>query len=201
MSIQSISNHPRTGIWLTLRHSVVHFHSKWLSLPIPPVITILTAVLPLLGFLNAYTHPTLLHGARSPSAGRLGQLLPTILQTLQALLAAVLATLLLEGAVPSRALDCLLEDRWLARFRAHDGGRIRQIQDSLDCCGFNSVRDRAFPFPGDTPSTCPETYGRSLACRGPWRQAMQGTAGADFAVAMTVGLMQVRRRRRRCFSR
>jgi hypothetical protein len=170
---------------------VAHFHSKWLSLPISPVISIIVAILPIIGFLNAYIHPTLLHNARSSSAGRLSQLLPFVLQTIQALAATILATILLERAVPSQTLDCLLENQWERRFRAHDAGSIRQVQDSLDCCGFNSVKDRAFPFAHNGPSTCAETFGRSLPCRGPWRAAMQGTSGAEFTVAIVVGLMQV----------
>lgn len=76
-------------------------------------------------------------------------------------------------------------------FRAHDGATIRRIQDTLDCCGYNSVRDRAFPFTTTAPSTCAETYGRAVACVKPWRGAMQVNSGLEFGIVMAVGLMQV----------
>lgn len=77
-------------------------------------------------------------------------------------------------------------------YRANDAEGIRRVQDVLDCCGFNSVRDRAFPFSRNSPSTCAETYGRSSACRAPWMGALQSSAAIDFAVVVAVGLMQVR---------
>lgn len=170
--------------------SVVHFHSTTLSLPLSPVISILATLLPIVGFLNAYIHPTLLHSAHV-SANRLQQLAPVVLQTLQALVTTILATLLLEAVVPSPASDCVLEHDWMHMFRRHDAQAIRRVQDVLDCCGFNSVRDRAYPFGNGAPSTCAETYGRGNACRGPWTSALQSSAGIDFAVVMGVGLLQV----------
>jgi hypothetical protein len=177
--------------------TVVHFNSVSLSLPISPVISVLAAVLPIAGFLNAYVYPSLLYASHSDSCHQSGVLArfrkmsPFILQTLQALVAAVLATLLLEGAVPSQVMRCVIENRWLAMFRAHDAGSIRHIQDRFDCCGFNSVRDRGYPFPGSAPSTCPETYGRNVACRPAWTTAMQMTTGMDFGVVVAAELLQL----------
>ena len=180
-------------------HSVVHFNSRSLSIPISPAVSILVAILPIAGFLNAYIHPSTLwtshhqprHSASSPSP-RLRQLAPFVLQTLQALVTAILATLLMEATVPSATLSCVLEGRWGAMYRAHDAGSIRGVQDALSCCGLNSVRDRAYPFQRDgAPSTCAETYGRDVACRGPWTRAMRANAGADLGVVLAVGLLQV----------
>ncbi|KAF7562409.1 hypothetical protein G7046_g1715 [Stylonectria norvegica] len=169
---------------------VVHFHSASLSLPISPALSILATLLPIIGFLNAYIHPTLLRRSRT-SPSRIHQLAPLVLQTLQALITTILATLLFEGVVPSQGLDCTLDNEWMGMFRAHDANGIRRIQDTLDCCGLNSVKDRAYPFPKGAPSTCAETYGRTTACKGPWRGAMQTTMGVDFAVMLAVGLMQI----------
>ncbi|KAI8649725.1 hypothetical protein NCS55_01434900 [Fusarium keratoplasticum] len=168
---------------------VIHVHNASLSLPISPAISVLTIILPIAAFLNAYTHPSLLR--RSHASNRLQHFAPVVLQTLQGLVTTILATLLFEGVVPSQGLECLLETSWMGMFRAHDASGIRRIQDALDCCGFNSVKDRAYPFPKSGPSTCAETYGRITACRGLWRRAMQTSAGADFAVVLVVGLMQV----------
>ena len=76
-------------------------------------------------------------------------------------------------------------------FRHKDGSSIRRIQDRLECCGLNSVKDRAYPFPKSGSSTCADTYGRDLACRGPWSAALRTNAGMDFAVVVAVGLLQV----------
>lgn len=74
-------------------------------------------------------------------------------------------------------------------FRHRDSQAIRAIQDALECCGFNSVKDRAYPF--GQPSTCAETYGRSESCRDKWKGVMQTSAGVDFGVVIAVGLLQV----------
>ncbi|KAH6608044.1 hypothetical protein Trco_004357 [Trichoderma cornu-damae] len=170
--------------------SVVHFHSAHLSLPITPFVTILAILLPIISLFNSFIYPSLLHSARN-SSNPLHRLSPTILQTLQGLLTTVLATLLLEDVVPSAAAYCVLENRWMRMFRAHDGESIRLIQDTLNCCGFNTVKDKAYPFNKDA-STCADMFGRNLACRAPWRAALRGSAGADFAVVVAVGLLQLK---------
>ncbi|KAL6855284.1 hypothetical protein ACO1O0_006424 [Amphichorda felina] len=182
---------------------VVHFNSLSLSLPISPAISILVAILPIAGFLNAYIHPSTLytshHQPPSPSSSsspspsaRLLQLAPFVLQTLQALITAILATLLLERTVPSPSQSCILEGRWAESYRTHDADAIRTVQDALSCCGLNSLRDRAYPFQRDgAPSTCAETYGRDAACRDPWARAMRTNAGVDLGVVLAVGLLQI----------
>ncbi|UKZ82063.1 hypothetical protein TrVFT333_009847 [Trichoderma virens FT-333] len=172
--------------------AVVHFHSAHLSLPVSPAITILTILLPIISFLNSYIYPTLLHSARN-SSHPLHRLSPTILQTLQGLLTTVLATLLFEDVVPSTTVECLMENRWSSMFRAKDGESIRLIQDTLNCCGLNTVRHMAYPFPrtGEKYSMCAETFGRDQACRAPWTAALRSSTGADFGVVIAVGLLQI----------
>lgn len=171
---------------------VVHFNSSSLGLPISPVISILTAILPVASFFGAYMQQRRQrgHSRDRPTGG--SRLRPLVIQALVALAAeTALATLLLEAVVPSRILSCVLEQSWAAMFRAHDAAGIRRVQDGLDCCGLNSVRDRAYPFPGSAPSTCAETYGRTVACAGPWRRATQTNAGVDFGVVLAVGALQI----------
>jgi hypothetical protein len=71
-----------------------------------------------------------------------------------------------------------------------DTRAIRTIQDTFECCGLNSVVDRAFPF--GQPSTCAITYGRSNSCFGEWRKAEQINAGLLFLVAVIVFVLKVR---------
>ncbi|KAH7155347.1 hypothetical protein B0J13DRAFT_223766 [Dactylonectria estremocensis] len=166
----------------------VRLHSTSLSLPISSTASILAIVLPIGALFNAYFYPRL---ARSASTGRLAELAPVVLQTLQALATTILATLLFADVPASQALDCKLDTKWLAMFRAHDAAGIRAIQDAFNCCGLNSVKDRAYPFPGMGASTCAETYGRTLACRAPWKSATQAMSGVDVAALTGVGLMQI----------
>ncbi|PFH62319.1 hypothetical protein XA68_14179 [Ophiocordyceps unilateralis] len=173
---------------------VVHFHVSHLSLPLPSAMTIATVLLPIGAFLNAYVYPNLLLRASRapPRCSRLApqRLAPLVLQGLQALLTAVLATaLLLRGVVPSPfVVDVLLDDRWRALFQDRDALRIELLQDSFNCCGFRAVDDRAFPFTGQS---CVDEYHRHISCRDPWASAMQATSALDFAVVLAVGLMQL----------
>ncbi|KAL9574535.1 hypothetical protein ACKAV7_001400 [Fusarium commune] len=140
---------------------IVHVRSSNLSLAISPTLSILTVVLPILGFLNTAFYPSIRRTTKSSSSG-VAQLAPLIVQVLQALITTILATLLLERAVPSEMMGCMLDKKWMDMFRAHDARSIRRIQDAFDCCGLNSIRDRAYPFPNTVPSNCAETYGRRI---------------------------------------
>ncbi|KAF4343687.1 hypothetical protein FBEOM_2360 [Fusarium beomiforme] len=170
--------------------TIVHVRSSNLSLAISPTLSILTILLPIVGFLNTAFYPGIRRTTRSSSSG-VAQLAPLIVQVLQALVTTILATLLIERAVPSEVMGCMLDKKWMSMFRAHDAGSIRRIQDAFDCCGLNSIRDRAYPFPGTAPSNCAETYGRSSACREPWSGALQTLSLLDLAVVLGVGLIQM----------
>ncbi|KAF4449151.1 hypothetical protein F53441_7547 [Fusarium austroafricanum] len=169
---------------------IVHVRSSNLSLAISPTLSIITIILPIFGFLNTTVYPRLSHRAKSSSSG-VAQLAPLIVQVLQALVITILATRLLERAMPSEMMECRLDTKWMNMFRAHDASSIRRIQDAFDCCGLNTIRDRAYPFPGMRPSNCDETYGRRTACREPWAGALQKLSLLDLAVVLGVGLVQV----------
>ena len=95
--------------------------------------------------------------------------------------------------VPSAVRKCMLETTWQRLFSAHNADAIRRIQDHLNCCGFNTVRDRAWPFQGHEVSRqCSEIYDRTTACSGPWRAALQRNSGVEFGVVLGIGILQVR---------
>lgn len=171
-------------------YRIVHVRSSNLSLAISPTLSILTVVLPVLGFLNTAFYPSIRRTTKSSSSG-VAKLAPLIVQVLQALITTILATLLLERAVPSEMMGCMLDKKWMGMFRAHDARSIRYIQDAFDCCGLNSIRDRAYPFPNTAPSNCAETYGRRSPCREPWSGALQKLSLLDLSVVLVVGLIQV----------
>ncbi|WZH40342.1 hypothetical protein QYS62_001274 [Fusarium acuminatum] len=91
---------------------VVHVRSSNLSLAISPTLSIITILLPIVGFLNTSLYPSFSRATKS-SSNRVAQLGPFIVQVLQALIATILATLLLERAAPSGLTSCMLEKQWM----------------------------------------------------------------------------------------
>ena len=65
---------------------------------------------------------------------------------LLAILDTILLTLTAADLRP-QVRTCLLETHWRTLFKAKDSASVRRIQDALDCCGFHSTRDQAWPFP------------------------------------------------------
>lgn len=83
-------------------------------------------------------------------------------------------------------------------YRAKDADAIRRIQDRWTCYGFNSVKDRAWPFPYGKPPNgggseqCTKTLGRTTACGGAWGEQERRMAGVLVGVAVTVFVIKVR---------
>lgn len=105
----------------------------------------------------------------------------------------IIATLAFTYIVPPSNLKCQLEGRWAWLFSQKSADVIRRIQDRHQCCGFNSVRDRAWPFPDSshTAVACSEAFGRERSCFGGWRQDEQITAGMLLLVAVVLFLLKV----------
>jgi len=101
----------------------------------------------------------------------------------------VVATLALTHIIPPSALGCELANNWQKLYQGKDKKAIIAIQDSFNCCGLNTVADRAFPF--GNPSTCAADYGRSKSCFGEWRKAEQVDAGLLLLVAVVVFIVKV----------
>ncbi|KAJ4326043.1 hypothetical protein N0V84_003263 [Fusarium piperis] len=132
------------------------------------------------------------HGPVLPSSSnRIARLAPLIIQVLQGLATTILATILFETILPSSTLDCMLDTQWMHMFRSHDANGIQSIQDAYDCCGLNTVKDKAYPFPPGDAGRCAKRYERSTACKGPWRGALQKTSGMDLVVVTVAGLIQI----------
>ncbi|KAL8370080.1 hypothetical protein RB595_000444 [Gaeumannomyces hyphopodioides] len=179
-----------------------------LSLPTAPL-AIPTLILPFLALANALYAQRVSAARRRrlastatankqpthPSADR-PFLTAVALQVLQSLAAAVLGTLLAAGAgAPAAVAPCLLDTAWRRMHGAHDENSIRRIQDRLACCGFNSPRDRAWPFAGGPDKVpadrCEVMWGRHTACRGPWTAATRWNAGIELGVVLVVTSFQI----------
>lgn len=117
---------------------------------------------------------------------------------IQALLTAVAATLATVGLTSDTGTtSCNLGTKWQRMWSAHDARGIRAVQDALACCGFNSVKDRAWPFPS-TPSspaqpTCAENFHRTISCAKPWADALRACEAWELRVVIAVAGLQVRK--------
>ena len=109
----------------------------------------------------------------------------------------IIATLAFTYMVPPSDLKCHLEAQWAWLFSHKDAEVIRRIQDRHQCCGFNSVQDRAWPFPdrSHTAVACREAFGRQRSCFEGWRQDEQITGGLMLLVAVVAFLLKVYHRR------
>ncbi|TQV96721.1 hypothetical protein V2A60_000635 [Cordyceps javanica] len=162
-----------------------HVTATNLSLPISPGLTASTIAFLVFAVVNAVV------SARLVAVARPHKMLGQGLRVAQAIITIVLATLFFSYIPASDARDCLLSTVWQRLFSRHDGESIRRIQDAYNCCGFNTVRDRAWPFPShQTARTCEEMYGRSLACNRPLRTAMGQAAGVEFGIVLMSALVQ-----------
>jgi hypothetical protein len=101
----------------------------------------------------------------------------------------VVATLALTHIIPPDALVCDLEKRWRKLAAAEDADAIRAIQDSFKCCGFNTMKDAAFPW--GEPSNCAEVFPYTKSCKKDWRKAEQINAGLLLLVAVIVFILKV----------
>ncbi|KAI1820637.1 hypothetical protein F4861DRAFT_50100 [Xylaria intraflava] len=157
--------------------------SSALSLPISTGLNVLTILIPLFTTAIIFYTPVLnrLAGSSIPR-----QLLAPSLHVLHGGLALVIATLAAQGFIPGRILKCGLEGNWQQLWHTHDGRAIERIQNTFDCCGFHSLRDRGWP-----QEQCADIYNRHISCDAPWRASMQRTSGLQFAVAVLVGIIQL----------
>ena len=105
----------------------------------------------------------------------------------------IIGTLAMAYVAPPSSLNCHLERQWASLFSNKNADVIRRIQDRHLCCGFNSVRDRAWPFPGGshTAEACYNAFGRERSCFGPWRQDEQVAGSLMLSVAVAAFILQV----------
>ncbi|KAI1007028.1 hypothetical protein K3495_g1195 [Podosphaera aphanis] len=144
---------------------------RTLSLPIPQTFAFFTVFLPVI---EAISVKVLLNLFKYGSKNRLTSLtLPVIaLIVAMTIYETILGTLAISHTVPSPSLNCELGARWQMLFASKNEPAIRAIQDRFNCCGLNSVKDRAWPFTMGR-SACAETFGRTQSCLRPWRKAEQ----------------------------
>lgn len=153
-------------------------------------------LLPAMSALNALYYSMTARPSSANARRRTNSVFPQGLQLLQLIITTILGTTFFSESIPSSTRECLLGTQWQQFWTSHDASSIRRIQDTYDCCGYNSVRDRAWPFPvkGGSPiSECATQFRRTASCRQSWDGAMQRTAGMELAIVLAVAILQVSR--------
>ena len=102
-----------------------------------------------------------------------------------------LSVLSLVYAIPSDVQMCAADQQWLRMFE-HKDNSIRTIQTRLQCCGLNSMHDRAWPFQSRNVDarTCERTQGYTVACGDMWRHE-EVVAAALTAVASLLNWLMI----------
>lgn len=103
------------------------------------------------------------------------------------------AVLISLSAARLGAGNCALVSEWTGYFREHNGAAIKGIQDALQCCGLNTVRTMAYPFPGHGVGVdeCARTTGRSASCLARWRGEEQAVSVWMLAVGVVLAAIKV----------
>jgi hypothetical protein len=167
---------------------------RYLSLPISEIFALFSVLLPIVTGSLILAARRILRSQRANILRSCPILYLILILGFQLIYETVIGTLALTYMVPPSSLNCGLENQWMHLWRTKNGAAIRRIQDRYECCGFNSVVDRAWPFPvgGNTPHTCEIRFERTRSCAGPWRQAEQVNAGIFLIVAAVIFVTKVR---------
>ncbi|KAJ5239066.1 hypothetical protein N7468_003685 [Penicillium chermesinum] len=117
----------------------------------------------------------------------------SLLNHLHTILSTVLATLALAYMFPESLLSCNIEQQWQQFFHVKNSEAVRTIQDSLQCCGLRSTRDRAWPFKdknhGD--EACEVQLGYSRSCIEPWMARQRKASWMTFAAVLLIVVLKV----------
>jgi hypothetical protein len=163
------------------------------SLPIAKIIPAVAIVLPSLSgialkVLDAVQQRNMSEdSAMRPS--RLGQILVAAFLITET----VIATLVSTHLASNDDLTCPLQERWKQMYMNKDATRIRRIQDALNCCGFRTPRDMAYPFPQGQQGTdtCMVRYDRDASCMNRWAASERTVALLLLLVPTGLFLWQV----------
>lgn len=101
-------------------------------------------------------------------------------------LAVGVAILSTAQAFPNDTTACRMELQWKHWFQFKDDVAVRTIQDRLRCCGFNSMADRAWPFPSRTVDarTCERTSRYTTHCGPLWQEQLRTVAAVCIVASL-----------------
>ena len=168
-----------------------------LSLPISEAIGVAAIFLPMLTGVNlGIVRFMMPHTTRSNGKKRV---LPIwsimIISLILVIYETVIATLALPHIIPSTQLPCGLDQAWGRLYSKKDERAIQRIQDAHQCCGLNTIKDRAWPFqhrtPNPSPKACAIDFHRSKSCLRDWKRDEQTFAGLLLVVAFSSFVLKV----------
>lgn len=122
----------------------------------------------------------------------------SLFASLMQLAQAALSIILVALAAPylpadSESTSCALSTSWQKSWHQHSVV-IREIQDQLGCCGYRSLKDRAWPFPTGTkpdPLQCAKQFHRKISCAGPWNEELRRKVGVTLGIGVVVAVLQL----------
>lgn len=175
-----ISNGPSSIAWARTDH---------LSLPMP-------LALPVLSTITTIAGPFVMVVVAKAGIDARGKAISFLAPYIRYLLTLLPFTILILSAiygVRSNLFACSLDTHWSNLYSAKDES-IRVIEQTLRCCGLNSIRDRPWPFPArDVDVTaCERTLGYTVRCRDPWQRQEQIAAGLVFLASLLNWIVLVR---------
>ena len=138
-----------------------------LALPLPLALPVLNVILPISSIIIAAL-------ARKHLAAIQNKVIRAAIPYLaygMTLMPFILFVLSAIYATPNDLQSCAADQQWLRMFENKDASSIRGIQSQLQCCGYNSMHDRAWPFPARNidARACERTQGYTIACGDSWR--------------------------------
>ncbi|KAL2886936.1 tetraspanin tsp3 [Ceratocystis lukuohia] len=117
-------------------------------------------------------------------------LIPFASQLLQALLSTILASILFSISASPQIVECSLNAQWQQLFSERDASAIKAIQETLQCCGFRTPKDRSWPWDSNGGGRCADVLGYHEACGPKWISSSRAEAGKAGTVTIMVMLLQ-----------
>ncbi|KZZ90412.1 tetraspanin [Ascosphaera apis ARSEF 7405] len=167
---------------------------------LPLILSALTPLIAILKKSQSNTPAARRPGSASGQTTLLATLLPsfaTFLTFLDQLLTALPAILVAISATyftPTNVSTCRLDNQWQGFWSGKDGDAIRGIEERLKCCGYRSVHDRAWPFPGTSAGSkgdCVNVLGYNKPCIEAWAKEEKSAAVGVFVSAVLGFLLKV----------
>lgn len=181
---------------LTILGAYALHSTRLYTLPIPSLLTALTVALPPLAGIALETTISLnsqLAAKNKLSRSNAFLWVIAVLLVYETVVVTLAGTHLYPGT-SGGGWKCGLEAVWQRLYSAHDESPIRVIQDAFECCGLNSVRDRAYPFQnrnGHGAEACLVRFERTQRCLDPWRAEERKVAVMLLVVPIAVFVWKV----------
>lgn len=173
---------------LTILAAYALHSTRLYTLPIPSLLTALTVALPPLAGIALETTISLNSQLSRNKSNAYLWVIATLL-VYETVIVTLAGTYLYPGT-SGGGWKCGLEAVWQRLYSGKDEVAVRAIQDAFECCGLNSIKDRAVPFQGGA-DRCAVRYERTARCLEPWRAEERKVAVMLLVVPIAVFVWKV----------